>query len=174
MNVKRTAMIGVAGVAVAVWISAATTSNIRTVAPVVPTKPNVIDKSGAELAVEVKRLHERLRPSDAPLHTRDLFRYAARTSTPAPIVTAVPVAPAAAAQGQPLMPIVAPLKLEGLAEDRGDQGPIRTAIISGFGDIFLVKEGESVTARYRVAKISPDAVELTDLTDNTPLRLALR
>ena len=172
MNVKRTAMIGVAGVAVAVWISAATTSNMRTVAPVVPTKPNVIDKSGAELAVEVKRLHERLRPSDTPVHSRDLFRYAARTSSPAPIVTAVPVAPAA--QEQPLAPIVAPLKLEGLAEDRGDQGPVRTAIISGFGDIFLVKEGESVTSRYRVAKISPDAVELTDLTDNTPLRLALR
>jgi hypothetical protein len=172
MNVKRTAMIGVAAVAVAVWISAATTSNMRTVAPVVPTKSNVVDKSGAELAIEVKRLHERLRPSDAPVHSRDLFRYAARTSTPAPIVTAVPVAPGA--QQQPLAPIVAPLKLEGLAEDRGDQGPIRTAIISGFGDIYLVKEGESVTSRYRVAKISPDAVELTDLTDNTPLRLALR
>jgi hypothetical protein len=70
--------------------------------------------------------------------------------------------------------MVLPLKLEGLAEDHGDQGPVRTAIISGFGDIFLVKEGESVTLRYRVAKISADAVELTDLTDNTPLRLALR
>jgi hypothetical protein len=69
---------------------------------------------------------------------------------------------------------VAPLKLEGLAEDRGDQGPVRTAIISGFGDIFLVKEGDHVTLRYTVAKISPDAVELTDLTDNTALRLALR
>jgi hypothetical protein len=70
--------------------------------------------------------------------------------------------------------MVSPLKLEGLAEDHGDQGAVRTAIISGFGDIFLVKEGESVTLRYRVAKISADAVELTDLTDNTPLRLALR
>jgi hypothetical protein len=145
---------------------------MRTVAPVVPTKPNVVDKSGAELAIEVKRLHERLRPSDAPVHSRDLFRYATRASTAAPIVTAIPVAPAA--QEQPLAAIVAPLKLEGLAEDRGDQGPIRTAIISGFGDLYLVKEGDSVTSRYRVAKISPDAVELTDLTDNTPLRLALR
>jgi hypothetical protein len=34
--------------------------------------------------------------------------------------------------------------------------------------------GDSVTSRYRVAKISPDAVELTDLSNNTPLRLALR
>src|SRR5262249_55028117 len=92
MNVKRTAMIGVAAVAVAVWISAATTSNTRTVAPIVPTKSNVVDKSGAELAIEVKRLHERLRPSDTPVHSRDLFRYAGRTSAPAPptTVTATP------------------------------------------------------------------------------------
>jgi hypothetical protein len=171
MDVKRTVMIGVAGVAVAVWISAAATSNTRSLAPVVPTKPNVVDKSGAELAVEVKRLHERLRPSDAPVHSRDLFRYAARPSAAVP-APAIPVAPPPSEQ--PPAAIVAPLKLEGLAEDHGNQGEVRTAIISGFGDIFLVKEGDSVTARYRVAKISSDAVELTDLTDNSPLRLALR
>lgn len=171
MDVKRTVMIGVAGVAVAVWISAAATSNTRNLAPVIPTKPNVVDKSGAELAVEVKRLHERLRPSDPPVHSRDLFRYAARPSAAVP-APAVPVTKPPSEQ--PLAALVAPLKLEGLAEDHGDQGEVRTAIISGFGDIFLVKEGDSVTARYRVAKISSDAVELTDLTDNTPLRLALR
>jgi hypothetical protein len=173
MNVKRTAMIGVAAVAVAVWISAATTSNVRTVVPVVPAKASVVDKSGAELAVEVKRLHERLRPSDTPVHSRDLFRYAGKGSaSAAAVVTAAPPAPAV--QEQAFAPLVAPLKLEGLAEDQGDQGPVRTAIISGFGDIFLVKVGDSVTSRYRVAKISPDAVELTDLSNNTPLRLALR
>jgi len=173
MNVKRTAMIGVAAVAVAVWISAATTSNVRTVVPVVPAKASVVDKSGAELAVEVKRLHERLRPSDTPVHSRDLFRYAGKGSaSAAAVVTAAPPAPAV--QEQAFAPLVAPLKLEGLAEDQGDQGPVRTAIISGFGDIFLVKVGDSVTSRYRVAKITPDAVELTDLSNNTPLRLALR
>jgi hypothetical protein len=172
MNVKRTVMIGAAGGAVAVWIAAAATSNTRTVAPIVPVKTNVIDTSGAELAVEVQRLHERLRPSDTPLQSRDLFRYAAKPvvssgSTAAATFVAPPPEPPPAAT-------VAPLKLEGLAEDHGDQGAVRTAIISGFGDIFLVKEGENVTLRYRVAKISADAVELTDLTDNTPLRLALR
>jgi hypothetical protein len=172
MDVKRTVMIGVAVVAVAVWISAAATSNTRNVAPVTPTKPNVVDKSGAELAFEVKRLHERLRPSEAPIHSRDLFRYSARLSAAAALPAPTPVAPPPSEQ--PPAAFVAPLRLEGLAEDHGDQGPVRTAIISGFGDIFLVKEGDSVTARYRVAKISPDAVELTDLTDNSPLRLALR
>jgi hypothetical protein len=173
MDVKRTVMIGVAGGAVAVWIAAAATSNTRTVAPVVVSKPNVVDKSGAELAVEVRRLHERLRPSDTPIHSRDLFRYVPRSSSSAASsVAAVPVAPPL--PEPPPAAMVSPLKLEGLAEDQGAQGPVRTAIISGFGDIFLVKEGESVTLRYRVAKISSDAVELTDLTDNTPLRLALR
>src|SRR5690349_16761234 len=94
MNVKRTAMIGVAAVAVAVWISAASTSNTRTAVPVVPAKPSVIDRSGAELAVEVKRLHDRLRPTDTPVHSRDLFRYAAGPSTSAPVATAAPAAPA--------------------------------------------------------------------------------
>jgi hypothetical protein len=172
MNVKRTALIGVAAVAVAVWISAAATSNTRTTAPVIPARTNVVDKSGAELAVEVRRLHERLRPTDTPLHSRDLFRYSARPSASSgPPAAAIPVAPP---PEQPPAAMVSPLKLEGLAEDHGDQGPVRTAIISGFGDIFLVKEGDSVTLRYRVAKISADAVELTDLTDDTPLRLALR
>ena len=172
MNVKRTVMIGAAGGAVAVWIAAAATSNTRPVAPVVPVKTNVVDRSGADLAVEVRRLHERLRPNDTPLHSRDLFRYVAKPVRPAS--TAAVTAPVAPPVEPPPAETVAPLKLEGLAEDRGDQGAVRTAIISGFGDIFLVKEGENVTLRYRVAKISPDAVELTDLTDNSPLRLALR
>ena len=38
----------------------------------------------------------------------------------------------------------------------------------------MVKEGENVTARYRVTKISADVVELLDLSTDTPRRLALR
>jgi len=38
----------------------------------------------------------------------------------------------------------------------------------------MVKEGDAVTLRYRVAKISADVVELSDLTDNSVRRLALR
>jgi hypothetical protein len=173
MNVKRTVMIGAAGGAVAVWIAAAATSSTRTIPRLDPPKATIVDKSGAELAVEVRRLHERLRPSDTPIHSRDLFRYSSRptpASSALPAVIAAPPAPSVAAPVE----TVAPLKLEGLAEDRGAEGPVRTAIISGFGDMFLVKEGDNVTLRYRVAKISPDAVELTDLTNNTPLRLALR
>src|SRR5437588_351429 len=42
------------------------------------------------------------------------------------------------------------------------------------GQLFMVKEGENVTPRFRVVKISADVVELLDLSTNTPRRLALR
>jgi hypothetical protein len=38
----------------------------------------------------------------------------------------------------------------------------------------MVKEGDHVTPRYIVAKISGDVVELTDAIDNSVRRLALR
>jgi hypothetical protein len=169
MNVKRTVVLGVVGGAVAVWLAAAATSTSRTPAPIVAPKTDVVDRSGAALAAEIARLHERLRPGDTPLQSRDLFHYSARSAArpsapapPAPIAREIPRA------------TVAPLRLIGIAEDSGDAGTARTAIISGFGELFMVKEGEAVTLRYRVVRISSDAVELTDLDDNTPLRLALR
>jgi hypothetical protein len=71
------------------------------------------------------------------------------------------------------------LTLAGIAEDPGPAGgvPVRTAIIAGNGQLFLVKEGDTVTDRdieYRVGNISADSAELIDLRDNTTRRLALR
>jgi hypothetical protein len=171
MNMKRTLVLGAVGGAVAVWFAAASTSSVRQPTPAIATKPDVIDVSGAQLAAEIARLHERLRPTDAPLQARDLFRYAHRSPgvRPAPI----PRGPMPPEQADTPAPEVAPLKLVGIAEDVGESGPIRTAIVSGFGDLFLVKEGEAVTLRYRVSKVSADAVELTDVTNDSTLRLVL-
>jgi hypothetical protein len=66
------------------------------------------------------------------------------------------------------------LKLSGIAEDETADGPVRTAILSGFGQLFLVKEGEAVAERYRVLRISSDVVELADLTEGHTIRLVLR
>jgi hypothetical protein len=55
------------------------------------------------------------------------------------------------------------LKLIGVAEDTASGGLIRTAIISAPGQVFVVKEGERVTSRYLVARVSADVVELEDL-----------
>jgi hypothetical protein len=171
MSVRRTVVLGVVGGAIAVWLAAAATSTTRTAAPIAPPKTNAVDRSGAELAAEIARLHERLRPSDTPLQSRNLFRYAAPAVAPR---SGPATPPAPIVQEQPVAAAGSPLKLVGVAEDAGDGAATRTAIISGFGELFLVKEGDAVTLRYRVSRISPDAVELVDVGDNTPLRLALR
>jgi hypothetical protein len=89
-----------------------------------------------------------------------------------------PVVKPALSESLPVAPVVAPpppFKLAGIAEDRGPDGPIRTAIISAPGQgPYLVKEGQNVTARYKVTRIAADVVELQDLGDHSVLRLALK
>jgi hypothetical protein len=171
MNLKRTATIVVVGGALLAWLAGAATSNREAgLAPIVQTAP--IDVHSAELASEIARLHERLRPSASPRQPeRNLFAFRAapvRAMPPPP-----PPAPKAALTEA--APLAQPsLKLAGIAEDPGPDGPVRTAIISGEGQLFMVKEGETVAVRYRVARISADVVELVDVNDNSIRRLALR
>jgi hypothetical protein len=47
------------------------------------------------------------------------------------------------------------------------EGPVRTAIISGGSDLFLAREGDSITAQYRVLRIDADGVELGALDGRT-------
>jgi hypothetical protein len=127
---------------------------------------------GATLAAEVARLRERLRPTAAPLQTRDLFRYrrdaAAASRRAEAFVSPIERPPDSLAAAK------LSLALVGLAEDDGPDGPVRTAIIKNVGDLIFVKEGDQVTGRYRVEKISADVVELTDTGGGPPLRLALK
>ncbi len=168
---KRTATIAVVGGALLSWLAGAATSN-RPIAPVPVVQRAPIEARGAELAGEIARLHERLRPTATPRQPgRNLFVFHA-----APARGALPVVPSSPALSEALPAVAAQpsVKLVGLGEDAGPDGPVRTAFISGEGQLFIVKEGENVTPRYRVVKISEDVVELVDLTDNTVRRLALR
>lgn len=174
MHVTRTLTLGVIGGSVAVWLAAAATSTVRRPEPRVEPKAQRLEASGAALASEIARLHDRLRPTATPAQTRDLFRYGRRSRTRsaagASVAAATPTAPIAAA------PAAAPppLTLVGIAEDATDNGPIRTAIVSGFGDLFMVRERDAVTPRFRVTSVSADAVELIDMSDQSTLRLALK
>jgi len=172
MNLKRTTTIGVVGAALIAWLAGAATSN-RPIPTVPVIQQTNIEKRGAELAVEIERLHERLAPAVAPSAPgRNLFTFRSAAARPAP---PVPEAPRAAISEIAPVPIaLPPLKLAGIAEDEGADGPVRMAFISGGGQLFMVKEGDAVTARYRVAKISADVVELTDAIDNSVRRLPLR
>jgi hypothetical protein len=172
INTKRVAWLVVGAGAVAVWLAAAATTGVRPPQVVVVPKPAALDLQGDALAAEITRLHERLRPSAAPVQSRDLFRYANRAAAKTSVS-----APAAAAAAAPMPPIdLAPkpsLKLLGIAEDDGPDGPARTAIVSSAGALVFVKEGEAVS-RYRVTRIAADVVEFTSVDDNSVLRLALK
>jgi hypothetical protein len=173
MNVKRTATIVVAGGAIGAWLYAAATSGNRDRVESLVVRPPAIDSRGAALAGEIARLHERLRPTATPRQPgRDLFSFVS-AAPPRPAPVQMPEAAPVAA------PIVRPppppaLKLSGIAEDATPAGLVRTAILSGFGQLFVAKEGDSVAERYRVVHISSDVVELTDLTEGHTIRLALR
>src|ERR1044071_4322089 len=152
MNLKRTTVTFI-GAALAAWFAGAATSN-HVGAPPVVYVPQPIDLKGAELSKEISRLHERLRPTSTPRQPgRNLFAFRAAASRPEPEAR-----PAAAAIVD--MPVARPsepvLKLSGIAADEGADGVVRTAIISGDGQLFMVKEGENVTARYRVARIADE------------------
>jgi hypothetical protein len=172
MNVKRTATIVVVGGALAAWLAAAATSPNREGGEALVLKSPAIDVDGAALASEISRLHERLRPTTTPPQAgRDLFAFVAARPRP---VEPVQIPRPALIEEPARRPTPPAIKLSGIAEDATPQGIVRTAIISGFGQLFLAKEGEPVTDRYRVARISSDVVELTDLAERTTLRLALR
>ena len=170
MNATRTLTYVVISAGLIAWLAGAATSNREIAAvPVVTHAP--IDAHGENLSKEIARLHERLRPDATPRQPgRNLFTFrpAARVAAPS-----MPEAPHAAVVEAP--PMIAPsLKLVGLAEDDNPDGPVRSAIISGDGQLFIVKIGDSVTPRYIVTNIGADVVELTDVTDHTIRRLALK
>src|SRR5262245_13400487 len=113
MTLKRGATILGASVAFAAWLAGAATSNRRAgsieIAPLVTN-----DKSAAELAAEIDKLHERLRPSAAPRHDRNLFAFgASRARHNAAAVQAVPRESAV----QPVAAPALPLQLIGMAEE---------------------------------------------------------
>lgn len=173
MHVKRTASIVLGGGAIAAWLAGAATSNRALPDPIVPPAAP-IDARGSDLANEIARLRERLRPAAAPRTPgRNLFTFRAAA---APAAAPAPSRPAliesSAARPADALP---PLKLSGVAEDPGPDATVaRTAFISGAGQLFMVKQGDQVTERYRVATITSDAVELLDLTDNTTRRLVMK
>ncbi len=74
---------------------------------------------------------------------------------------------------QPL-PVPLPFKVVGLGEDASPNGPVRTAVISGSEQLFVVRDGVMVTSRYQVMSISPDRVELTDLQTGSIVRLMFK
>ncbi|MEQ1728762.1 MAG: hypothetical protein ABL982_10300 [Vicinamibacterales bacterium] len=171
MDLRRVVWFGISVLALASWMASASTSVVRPpVAPLPPVTPGAVDRSMAALQSEIGRLHERLAPTAAPTRSRDLFRFTTRA--PRRAVVAPPVAEAEAIV--PVPPVRPSLTLIGVAEDVTPDGVVRTAIVSGFGDVFLVKAGDTIRLQYRVELVSGDAVQVVDTATAAATTLALR
>jgi len=173
MTPRKVALYLVGGSVLAAWLASAASVGQ---APPTPAVPVPVQTSGTEtLAQEVQaqavRLRERLASAPAPQpRPRNPFAFA---PAPRPPPRSVP-APAEPVPPPPVMTEPA-LSLIGMAEDRTPDGPLRTAIITApGGELFMVRVGDHVSARYRVEAIGADAVELADLTTGAVRRLALR
>jgi len=172
MHVTRTAAILAGTAAFAALVYGAATSRHDVIVPI-PPRPAAVDLRGADLAKEIARLHERLRPDATPRQpARNLFSFHAARPAAAPVV--VPEPRPALVEAPPPAPLPSPFKLVGMAEDSGANGPVRTAFISGDGQFFVAKEGDALTPRFKVTKISADVVEITDVTDGSTHRLTLK
>jgi hypothetical protein len=143
--------------------------------------PAPIDARGAALATEITRLRERLRPEATPREASRnpfVFRSTRAAVRGARVAAAAPVSDATAIAAA-LQPPQLVLSLAGIAEDadRAGSGVVRTAILSGNGQVFLAKEGDTVTDRgvvFTVGKISTNAAELIDARDGSIHRLTLK
>src|SRR5262245_51939295 len=149
MNPKKAVIFGVLGAGCAVMLAGAMTTGRREIVPRPSAGRSAVDRQGEALGAEIAKLRARLRPTVEPREpSRNLFEFGG-TAASRPTTQ---VAPSRPVDPVPPVEVIAPppLKLIGLAEDDGADGPVRTAFISGLGDLFLVKEGDVLGARFKV------------------------
>ena len=129
-------------------------------------RPAASGRSSGGLAVtdlKLERLQQHRGELGAP--ARDPFRFQARQAPPRPAAPAPPPARSAPVVSRPAVPTGPPppppigLRFIGLVDAPSQAG--RVAILSdGRGNVVYGKEGDTIEGRYRLLKVSADAVEL--------------
>lgn len=115
-----------------------------------------------DLRVQADRLRHRVNAAAARQTQRNPFRFNTPKPAASTMSAAVPpmppsmAAPVAAALSAPR------LKLDGIAEKNTPVGPSRTAIISGEGQMYLVRAGDVFAGRFTVVSVDSEAVLLRD------------
>lgn len=134
------------------------------------------ERIAADIESQSVRLRARLATAPMPsAKGRNPFRFsepAARRVQPAAIPQAAESDAAAAAPSASAPTI--PLTLSGIAEDTSAAGTIRTAVLSGLGDVFLAKPGDVILSRFQIVAVGADAVEILDTASGATVRLGLR
>ena len=137
------------------------------------SRPAVVNAPSAEsLNAQAEKLRVRTSATALGPSTRNPFRFREPTST-ARASRGHESVPAAAAAALAVTPVPPALTLSGIAEKRVPDGVQRTAVIFTDGQIYLVKEGDSVAGLFTVVRIDPEAVVLRNLS-GADLRLSLR
>ncbi len=177
MTAKRAAAYSGGVLLLLAWLASAAGLGRQRVAPAQAPEP--VETSGttliaADVQAQTERLKSRLAAAPAPqVPVRNPFMFASKEAAPRRAAksaeTEPPPLPAVLEPAEPAIDLV------GIAEDRTPKGVVRTAIISALsGELFLVKEGESIVGRYRVKAVGADSVELSDQLTGAVRRLALR
>lgn len=178
MSVKGTALLSGA-TALATWLASAPlpsspnaqstpTAAVLTQASrqaVVPRQMEDLGPEAEQLARRVENMASFVAPS------RDLFQF--RAASPSARVE-VPVAPEVSVAPIAVVAPAPPFVLTGIAEDQQGDVIVRTAIMSGPGDLWLVKAGDTVDGRFQVVAVEADAVEIIRADTGAAVRLSFR
>lgn len=173
--VRDVIVIGALGL-LAVWLAAAGGSDpIPTASPAASGAAQAEASAARSLAAEAEGLWQRLRVAPEPLTPgRNPFAFAPVPRKREPARPSASVSPAASAVAGAPAARLPDLRLVGIAQEDAAGGAVRTAILSGGGQLFLARVGDEVASRFTVTAIGPDVVELHDALEDAPLRLALR
>lgn len=171
MSRARAAAYLVGGILLAAWLASAAGVATRQRAVPLPRRSaeaEQLDVVAASVQSQALRLRDRLAAAPAlqgPV--RNPFAFVEREAPPPPAPKPQPAQTPAFIQRLIAEP---DLVLLGVAEE----GSVRTAMIGSGDELLMATEGQTVAGRYRVGRISADAVELIDLGTGATRRLSLR
>jgi len=159
------------GILLAGWLASAA-GVVRPPTPRLPRRSAEavqLDAVASSVQSQAARLRHRLAVAPAPqAPVRNPFAF---VEAPASSAVTAPRRP------DPAPPVVMEqiaaepdLILLGVAE----QGSTRTAMIASGDELLMTTEGQTVVGRYRVGKVSADAIELIDLGTGATRRLSLK
>ena len=176
MTATRAAAYFGATVLCAAWLASAAGIVMRPASEpeqIPPVKTSGTESLAAEVQAQTVRLRERMASPPAPREPlRNPFAFASREEPKGRTAAAATAQPAPAAPDAVPEP---PLTLIGVAEQLTPKGLERTAIVTADSDeVYMLKEGDVLGARYRVKAVGPGSLELTDLVTGAVRSLVLR
>ena len=118
----------------------------------------------------------RVPSTEEPLLLRNPFEFAPRAVSPSPPPLPVPLILVPPPERPPDLPPDLTLSLIGVATtSRADGRAERTAIIAGPAEtLYMVRDGDVVTTRYRVDAVLAESVRLVDAATGASLSLVIR